>query len=95
MRWKYQASRPILAGVTPTAGGVVFAADLGGRVCAFDAASGKIVWQIDTGQSAGGGLVTYQAGGRQLVAMASGMKSPIWPGGSDASRIVVYGLPRR
>ncbi len=95
VRWKYQASRPILAGVTPTAGGVVFAADLGARVCAFDAASGKIVWQIDTGQSAGGGLVTYQAGGRQLVAMASGMKSPIWPGGSDASRIVVYGLPRR
>jgi alcohol dehydrogenase (cytochrome c) len=93
VRWKYQASRPILAGVTPTAGGVVFAADLGGRVYAFDAASGKIVWQIDTGQSAGGGLVTYQAGGRQLVAMASGMKSPIWPGGSDASRIVVYGLP--
>jgi hypothetical protein len=39
--------------------------------------------------------VTYLAGGRQLVAMASGMKSPIWPGGSDASRIVVYGLPRR
>jgi alcohol dehydrogenase (cytochrome c) len=59
------------------------------------AASGKIVWQIDTGQSAGGGLVTYQVGGRQLVAMASGMKSPIWPGGSDASRIVVYVLPRR
>ena len=50
---------------------------------------------IDTGQSAGGGIVTYRAGGRQLVAMASGMKSPIWPGGSEASRIVVYGLPGR
>lgn len=95
VRWKYPASRPILAGVTPTAGGVVFTADLGGRVYAFDAADGNVLWQIDTGQSAGGGIVTYQAGGRQLVAMASGMKSPIWPGGSDASRIVVYGLPGR
>ena len=95
VRWKYQASHPILAGVTPTAGGVVFAADMGGRVYAFDAAAGTILWQIDTGQSTGGGIVTYQAGGRQLVAIASGMKSPIWPGGADASRIVVYGLPRR
>jgi alcohol dehydrogenase (cytochrome c) len=94
VRWKFQASHPILASVTPTAGGVVFAADLGGRVYAFDAATGQAVWQLDTGQSAGGGIVTYQAGGRQLVAMASGMKSPIWPGGSNASRIVVYGLPR-
>jgi alcohol dehydrogenase (cytochrome c) len=95
VRWKYQASRPILAAVTPTAGGVVFAADLGGRVYAFDAATGNVVWQIDTGQSTGGGIVTYRAGGRQLVAMASGMKSPIWPGGADVSRILVYGLPRR
>lgn len=93
MRWRYHASRPILAAVTPTAGGVVFAADLGGRVYAFDAATGTILWQVETGQSAGGGIVTYQAGGRQLVAIASGMKSPVWPGGADASRIVVYGLP--
>ena len=95
VRWKFHASHPILASVTPTAGGVVFTADLGGRVYAFDAATGHVLWQTDTGQSAGGGIVTYQAGGRQLVAMASGMKSPIWPGGSDASRIVVYGLARR
>jgi alcohol dehydrogenase (cytochrome c) len=95
VRWKYQASRPILAPVTPTAGGVVFTADLGGRLYAFDAATGKVLWQLDTGQSAGGGIVTYRARGRQLLAMATGMKSPIWPGGADASRIVVYGLPGR
>jgi alcohol dehydrogenase (cytochrome c) len=95
VRWKYRASRPILAAVTPTAGGVVFTADLGGRLYAFDAATGKVLWQFDTGQSAGGGIVTYRARGRQLLAMATGMKSPIWPGGADASRIVVYGLPGR
>lgn len=94
VRWKYQASRPILAGVTPTAGGVVFTADIGGHAYAFDAATGKLLWQIDTGQSTGGGIVTYRAGSRQLVAIASGMKSPIWPGGAAASRVVVYGLPR-
>ena len=37
VRWKFAAPRPMLAGVTPTAGGLVFAADLGGTLYAFDA----------------------------------------------------------
>jgi alcohol dehydrogenase (cytochrome c) len=92
VRWRYQAPKPVLAGVTPTAGGLVFAADMGGRLYAFDAATGRILWQNDSGQSTGGGIVTYVAGGRQLVGVASGMKSPIWPGGSTQSRILVLGL---
>ena len=92
VRWKYQAPRPILAAVTPTAGGVVFTADMGGQVYAFDAATGRVLWQTNSMQSTGGGIVTYIAGGRQLVGVASGMKSPIWPGGSTQSRILVLGL---
>jgi alcohol dehydrogenase (cytochrome c) len=92
VRWKYHAPRPMLAGVTPTAGGVVFAADLGGQVYAMDAASGRILWQTNAGQSTGGGIVTYLAGGRQLVGVAAGMKSPIWPGGASQSRVLVLGL---
>jgi alcohol dehydrogenase (cytochrome c) len=92
VRWKFAATRPILAGVTPTAGGLVFAADLGGTLYAFDAATGSILWQTATAQSMGGGIVSYSAGGRQRVGVAAGMKSPIWPGGSMASQIVVYGL---
>ena len=42
--------------------------------------------------STGGGIVTYRAGGRQLIGVASGMKSPMWPGGVQQSRILVYGL---
>jgi alcohol dehydrogenase (cytochrome c) len=92
VRWKFQAPHPMLAAVTPTAGGVVFAADMGGRLYAFDAANGRILWQNDTGLSMGGGIVSYVAGGRQLVGAAAGMKSPIWPGGSSQSRILVLGL---
>ena len=92
VRWKYNAPRPMLAAVTPTAGGIVFAADMGGRMYAFDAATGRVLWQTDTGLSMGGGIVTYNAGGRQLVGAAAGMKSPIWPGGSSQSRILVLGL---
>jgi alcohol dehydrogenase (cytochrome c) len=92
VRWKFQAPHPMVAGVTPTAGGLVFAADLGGELYAFDAETGKILWQTTTGQSTGGGIVTYRAGGRQLLAVASGMKSPAWPGGAAKSRILVYGV---
>ena len=93
VRWKFATPRPVLAGVTPTAGGLVFAADLGGTLYAFDAANGAVLWQTATGQSMGGGIVSYLAGGKQRIGVAAGMKSPIWPGGSAASQILVYGLP--
>ena len=91
-RWKLPVAKPILAGVTPTAGGLVFTADLGGHVYAFDAENGRVLWETDTGQSIGGGVVAYLAGGRELIGIASGMRSATWPGGSQQSRIVVYGL---
>ena len=93
VRWKFAAPRPVLAGVTPTAGGLVFAADLGGTLYAFDAEKGDVLWRLTTEQSMGGGIVSYLAGGRQRIGVAAGMKSPIWPGASAASQIVVYGLP--
>lgn len=92
VRWTFQTARPVNAAVTPTAGGLVFTADLGGRFYAFDAITGRVLWQYETGQSTGGGIVTYLTNGGQRVAIASGMKSPIWPGAADASRIVIFGL---
>lgn len=92
VRWRLHAAKPILAGVTPTAGGVVFTADLGGHVYALDAETGRALWETDTGQSIGGGVVVYLAKGRELVGIASGMRSPTWPGGALESRIVVYGV---
>jgi alcohol dehydrogenase (cytochrome c) len=92
VRWKFKAAHPILAGVTPTAGQLVFAADLGGVLYAFDQRSGKVLWQQDTGQSIGGGIVSYSVGGQQRIGVASGMHSPVWPGGAKQSRILVYGL---
>jgi len=92
VRWKFAAPHPMLAGVTPTASGLVFAADLGGELYAFDQHSGQVLWKTDTGQSMGGGMVTYRARGRQLLAVASGMKSIAWPGSANKSRILIYGL---
>ena len=92
LRWKFKAPHPIVAGVTPTGGDLVFAADLGGDILALDQRNGHVLWQVSSGQSIGGGLVVYSAGGRELLGVASGMKSFAWPGSADKSRILVYGL---
>jgi alcohol dehydrogenase (cytochrome c) len=92
-RWKFAAPAPVVAGVTPTAGGLVFAADLMGHLRAFDAENGAVLFELDTGQSIGGGIVSYSVGGRQRIGVASGMKSGIWPGAATESRIQVFGLP--
>jgi alcohol dehydrogenase (cytochrome c) len=93
VRWKHQTAKPVLGGVTPTAGDVVFSGDVGGNVFALDAQTGRVLWETSTGQSTGGGIITYSAGDHQRLAVAAGMKSPLWPGSTQSSRIIVYGLP--
>jgi alcohol dehydrogenase (cytochrome c) len=92
VRWRFAAPHPMLAGVTPTAGGVVFAADLGGELYALDQQGGRVLWRTGTGQSMGGGIVSYRVHGHQRLAVASGMKSIAWPGSAAKSRILIYGL---
>lgn len=92
IKWKYQSAAPHLAAVTATAGGLVFAANTIGDVFAFDAGNGRVLWH-DRTEPNGGGVVSYNVGGRQRIAVASGMKSPIWPVQPKSSRIVVFGLP--
>lgn len=93
VRWKLEAPKPVLAGVTPTAGGVVFAADLAGNLFALDAASGKRLWNDNVGQPLGGGIITYRVGDRQFLAAAAGNGGGVWPIDVTRSSIVVYGLP--
>ena len=76
VRWRYASPTPLVAGVTVTEGGVVLTADLHGDVLAFDAGDGRLIWHASTGQPIGGGVVSYMAGGRQLVGVAVGMHAP-------------------
>jgi alcohol dehydrogenase (cytochrome c) len=72
VRWKYHAEKPVVAGVTPTAGGITFAGDLGGNLLVFDSKSGKLLRQMAAGGAMAGGLVTYDVAGKQYVALAAG-----------------------
>jgi alcohol dehydrogenase (cytochrome c) len=70
--WNYHADAPVVAGVTPTAGGVVFTGDMAGNLLAFDARAGTLLLKYNTGGAIAGGVITYESGGRQYLATTSG-----------------------
>jgi alcohol dehydrogenase (cytochrome c) len=72
-KWRYDAAKPMIAGVTTTDGDLIFTGDLAGNLLALDARSGKVLLQSELGGPAGGGVVTYSAHGKQNVAVVSGL----------------------
>jgi len=90
--WKFHTPSPVLGGVTPTAGGLLFAGDLAGNLYAFRAGTGDIAWKTNTGGAIGGGVISYAINGKQRIAVTSGMKSNTWPMASGAPSVVIYGL---
>ena len=72
-KWRYDAAKPMIAGVTTTEGDLLFTGDLAGNLLALDARSGRVLLRSELGGPAGGGVVTYSAHGRQNVAVVSGL----------------------
>lgn len=72
VRWKYHAEKPVVAGITPTAGGITFAGDLAGNFLVFNSKTGDLVHKAKAGGAMAGGVVTYEVAGRQYVAFAAG-----------------------
>jgi alcohol dehydrogenase (cytochrome c) len=72
VRWKFRAPAPIVAGVTHTAGGLLFTGDLHGNFYAFDAATGRVAYETNLGGAIAGGVMTYAVDGRQYVAAPAG-----------------------
>jgi len=75
--WKYDADTSMVASVTPTAGGLVLTGDTKGNFIAFDARDGKVLLKKNLGDPIGGGIVTYDIGGVQYVAVPGGMKNTV------------------
>ncbi len=91
-KWRVKTNYPILSGMTPTGGGLVFFGDTGGNFYALDGASGQKLFSQKFKGAIGGGVITYVAGGAQKVAVTSGMTSPAWPVPSDTAKVTILGL---
>jgi PQQ-dependent dehydrogenase (methanol/ethanol family) len=71
--WQKRLPYPVFngSGALATGGGLVFHGEPDGTLQAYDARSGDLLWQFQTGAPAEGPPVTYEAGGEQYVAMVS------------------------
>jgi alcohol dehydrogenase (cytochrome c) len=90
--WQYHAALPMVAGVTPTAGGLVFTADLAGNVLAFNASTGALLTTVATGLPVGGGVISYAVNGKQYVAVAAGFSSGDFQTPTTTAALIVLGM---
>jgi alcohol dehydrogenase (cytochrome c) len=71
-KWENGSDMPRFSGVLSTGGGLVFSGQLTGEFEAFDADTGKKLWQFQTGSGIEGQPVTWEQDGVQYIAVASG-----------------------
>lgn len=100
IKWRHTEKYPLIGGTLATAGGLVFTGNQEGQVKAFDDATGKVLWQFQTGASVRGQPATYKIGDRQYIAMPSGGGGIIAgiigepPFASKGSALIVFALPQ-
>jgi alcohol dehydrogenase (cytochrome c) len=97
--WAHKTKHPMVASVLTTAGNLVFVGEPTGEFDAFDAKTGQLLWQFQTGSGIHASPVTYSIDGKQYVAIATGwggwMKgfAPELYGGNRGSALMVFSLP--
>jgi alcohol dehydrogenase (cytochrome c) len=102
-KWEVESDLPNFSGTLSTAGGLVFTGTETGAFKAYDAETGKELWQFQTGSGIVGQPITWSRDGRQYVTVTSGIGgvyalfsgderlAQIPPGGS----LWTFALPRR
>jgi len=91
MAWKFDTEQPLIGGVLATAGDLVFNGESNGLFRAFDAKTGKKLWEYQAGAGVNAPAVSYMVDGKQYVAVAAGGNTQV-----DSKRgnsVVVFSLP--
>ena len=76
--WSHRQRAPFNTSALATAGGLVFVGDWNRYVHAYDVTNGKELWRNRLTTSAQGFPITYSVGGRQYIAVPSGIGAASW-----------------
>ena len=87
--WSVRTEHPLVSSLLTTAGGLIFAGEATGEFVAFDARTGKHLWQFQTGSGIHGSPITYSVDGQQYIAVPSG-----WGGWLKGFAPELIGAPR-
>jgi len=90
--WTRRSPTPMVSGLTPTAGGVLFTGDLSGYFLALDSETGDELFRFNTGGGIAGAAATYLVDGKQYVAITSGNHSRTVWNDTGAMTVVVFSL---
>ncbi|WP_338111652.1 PQQ-dependent dehydrogenase, methanol/ethanol family [Sphingopyxis granuli] len=96
--WRHQYDGPWNGGVLATGGGLVFQGSLKGTLSAFDAKTGRGLWQFPAQTGVMAAPITYRVNGQQYVAVVVGtgggygISSPFQdnPGAKPNGRILAF-----
>jgi PQQ-dependent dehydrogenase (methanol/ethanol family) len=91
LAWKFDTEQPLIGGVLATAGDLVFNGESNGLFRAFDAATGKKLWEYQCGAGVNAPAVSYMVGNKQYIAVAAGGNTQV-----DSKRgnsVMVFALP--
>jgi alcohol dehydrogenase (cytochrome c) len=91
--WRARTKSIPLGGLVATASGLVITGTTAGEVLVLDAKTGAEMHKTNVSGGIGGGVITYQAGDRQLIAVAAGDNNLTY-GTKGENKIIVLGLPK-
>ena len=103
--WRHRVPAPMNTAALTTAGGLAFSGDWDRHLYAYDATTGKILWQTRTLSSPQGFPISYMAKGKQYIAVPVGTGGGSWGTSIPAAlakeirppkpvnAMLVYGLP--
>lgn len=90
--WSVHRKDPVLAAVTPTAGGLLLTGDLGGSFLALDARDGRVLYEFATGGPVAAGISVYAVAGREYIVVPSGSSSRDAASATGAATLIVFSL---